>query len=73
MALGAADVTTRERRSDNGNLLCDAHFGTIADPDALARQLEQIPGIVEHGLFLAAMVERVVVAGTAGVYELTRP
>ena len=32
-ALGAHDLTTRDRRSDNGNLLVDAHFGTIDDPD----------------------------------------
>jgi ribose 5-phosphate isomerase A len=65
-ALGATDVTTRDRPSDNGNLLCDAHFGIIADPAALAIELEQVPGIVEHGLFPATMVERVVVARPDG-------
>lgn len=73
LALGARDVTTRDVESDNGNLLMDAHFGTIDDPAALARELEQIPGIVEHGLFLAPMVERVVVASPAGeIRELVR-
>jgi ribose 5-phosphate isomerase A len=72
MALGASAVTTRARRSDNGNLLLDAQFGTITDPAVLARDLEQVPGIVEHGLFLAPMVERVVVAGLDGVRELVR-
>jgi ribose 5-phosphate isomerase A len=71
-ALGAHDLTTRDRRSDNGNLLVDAHFGPIDDPDALGRALKAIPGIVEHGLFPAAMVERVVVAGADGVRELVR-
>ncbi len=71
-ALGAHDVTTRDRRSDNGNLIVDAHFGTIADPDALGQALNAVPGIVEHGLFPAAMVERVVVAGTDGIRELVR-
>jgi ribose 5-phosphate isomerase A len=71
-ALGATAVTTRDRRSDNGNLLMDAAFGAIEDPAALARQLEQIPGIVEHGIFPARLVERVVVAGD-GVRELVRP
>lgn len=70
-ALGAADITTRPVRSDNGNLLLDAHFGSIEDPPALARQLEAIPGLVEHGIFPGAMVERVVVAGPDGVRELT--
>jgi len=65
-ALGAGSVTTRENRSDNGNLLMDAHFAAIDDPGGLASELEQIPGIVEHGLFLADMVERVIVAGADG-------
>ena len=71
-ALGAHHLTTRDHRSDNGNLLVDAHFGTIDDPDALGQALRAIPGIVEHGLFPAAMVERVVVAGTDGIRELVR-
>ncbi|MBI2704428.1 MAG: ribose-5-phosphate isomerase RpiA [Actinobacteria bacterium] len=66
IAIGANDVTARNRRSDNGNLLLDAHFGSIDDPPGLARALEQIPGIVEHGIFLSPMVERVVVAGHDG-------
>lgn len=72
-ALGATAITTRDTRSDNGNLLVDAHFGTIDDPAALARDLADVPGIVEHGIFLAPMVERVVVAGLDGVREILRP
>ena len=71
-ALGATSLTTRDRLSDNGNLIVDAHFGTIDHPAALARDLADIPGIVEHGIFLAPMVERVVVAGTDEVRELVR-
>ncbi len=69
-ALGAADVVPRSEPSDNGNILADAHFGSIADPAALARELDAIPGIVEHGLFLAPMVERVIVGGADGVRDL---
>jgi ribose 5-phosphate isomerase A len=68
--LGAHDVTMRDRRSDNGNLVMDARFGAIADPVALAAQLSAVPGLVEHGIFPGAMVERVVVAGAAGTHEL---
>jgi ribose 5-phosphate isomerase A len=70
--LGATSVSTREERSDNGNLLMDAHFGIIDDPLALAGDLAAIPGLVEHGLFAGSLVERVIVAGPAGVRELTR-
>lgn len=65
-ALGASSVTTSDARSDNGNLLLVAHFGTIDDPVALAGELAAIPGLVEHGIFEGSMVERVVVAGADG-------
>jgi ribose 5-phosphate isomerase A len=71
-ALGASSVSTREERSDNGNLLFDAAFGTIDNPAALAAALDAVPGLVEHGIFPGSLVERVVVAGDAGVRELTR-
>lgn len=69
-ALGAHDLATRDRRSDNGNLLIDAQFGTIDDPDGLGLALQAVPGIVGHGLFPGTMVERVVVAGSDGIREL---
>jgi len=70
MAVGASAVIARERRSDNGNLIFDAQFGTIDDPAHLAGRLAEIPGVVEHGIFLGPMVERVVVAGLDGIREL---
>ncbi len=38
--------------TDNGNPIIDCSFGSIPDPPALARTLRDIPGIVEHGLFI---------------------
>ena len=38
--------------TDNGNLVCDADFGEIDDPDSLATRLSTVPGVVEHGLFV---------------------
>jgi ribose 5-phosphate isomerase A len=72
-ALGATELTTRQARSDNGNLLIDAQFGTIADPPALGRELEAIPGIIEHGIFPGTMVERAIIGQPDGtVHELVR-
>jgi ribose 5-phosphate isomerase A len=39
----------------DGGVLADYH-GETADPAALARQFEQVPGVVAHGLFPPAMV-----------------
>ena len=38
--------------TDNGNPILDCSFGEIKDPSALARTLSDIPGVVEHGLFI---------------------
>ena len=38
--------------TDNGNPILDCSFGKIEDPPALARTLRDIPGVVEHGLFV---------------------
>lgn len=37
--------------TDNGNYIVDLHLRTISDPHALC-ELNQIPGVVENGLFL---------------------
>ena len=38
--------------TDGGHLILDASFGRISDPEALAEALLDIPGVVEHGLFI---------------------
>jgi ribose 5-phosphate isomerase A len=38
--------------SDEGHHILDCSFGQIPDPPALARKLSDMPGIVEHGLFI---------------------
>lgn len=58
--------------TDGGHLIVDASFGHISDPQAVACALNAIPGVVEHGLFLS-MASRAIVAGEAGVRELTVP
>ena len=68
--LGAASVERRDGLTDNGGVLLDAHFGEIDDPTTLAAQLSAIPGVVEHGIFLADLVSSVVVADTDGSIEI---
>jgi ribose 5-phosphate isomerase A len=38
--------------TDEGHHILDCTFGQIPDPQALARKLEDTPGVVEHGLFI---------------------
>ena len=38
--------------TDEHNHILDCRFGQIPDPDGLARKLSDMPGVVEHGLFI---------------------
>jgi ribose 5-phosphate isomerase A len=70
MALGAVSVDRRDALSDNGGVLFDADFGEIEDPALLAAQLSAVPGLIEHGIFLADLVSTVVVADPDGSIEV---
>jgi ribose 5-phosphate isomerase A len=52
--------------TDNGNLILDAHLGSIAAPEALAEALNAAPGVVEHGLFLG-MASAAILASPQGL------
>ena len=69
-ALGCTPVLRRKDgvpvRTDNGNYILDMPFGSMADPPALARELDGIPGVAEHGLFIS-MASLVLAGGAGGV------
>jgi len=52
--------------TDGGHLILDAFFGRISNPEALSTALHEVPGVVEHGLFLK-LCQRAYVAGDDGV------
>jgi ribose 5-phosphate isomerase A len=56
-------------RTDQDNLILDAHFGPISDLKKLAGLLNERAGIVEHGLFVE-MASDVIIAGTKGIEHL---
>ncbi len=56
--------------TDGGHLILDAFFGRISQAEALGRDLLDIAGVVEHGLFLG-MCETAFVAMPDGVRTLT--
>lgn len=55
--------------TDGGHYVIDASFGRIPDPQALANALHAIPGVVEHGLFIA-LADTAIVADADGVRTL---
>jgi ribose 5-phosphate isomerase A len=57
--------------TDESNHILDCRFGEIADADSLARQLSDMPGIVEHGLFVG-MAGTVLLAKGDEIVELHR-
>jgi ribose 5-phosphate isomerase A len=52
--------------TDSGNVICDLSLGAISDAPGLAQGLSAIPGVVEHGLFIA-MTDHVVLGTDRGV------
>ncbi|KQN72287.1 ribose-5-phosphate isomerase RpiA [Devosia sp. Leaf64] len=57
--------------TDGGHLILDAFFGRISQPEALSRDLLDIPGVVQHGLFLN-MCSKAYVAAPDGVKTLLK-
>lgn len=75
-ALGAAvkvrvDSSGKKFITDEGNHILDCNFGQIPDPPAVARKLEEMPGVVEHGLFIG-MASIALIAKDGQVLELQR-
>src|SRR3984885_8131284 len=57
--------------TDENNYILDCHFGQIRGADGLANKLSDMPGVVEHGLFIG--VANVVLVGNGSeVIELRR-
>jgi ribose 5-phosphate isomerase A len=57
--------------TDENNHILDCHFAAIQDPDTLAQQLSEMPGVVEHGLFIG-MASVVLVAQGEEIVALRR-
>ncbi|QFR34975.1 ribose-5-phosphate isomerase RpiA [Ancylobacter sp. TS-1] len=77
-AAGCQGLLTLRRRpdghvfvTDQGHLILDAAYLSIADPAALAARLSEVPGVVEHGLFIN-LASRVILAGADGVTVIDR-
>jgi len=66
----SGDIALRQRGgqtfvTDGGHYILDCAFGGIDAPEALAAELAQTPGVVDHGLFLG-LARIAIVAGPEG-------
>lgn len=57
--------------TDQDHLIFDLHLGRIPDPAALSRALLDVPGVVDHGLFLG-LATRAILAGKDGIRVIDR-
>lgn len=58
--------------TDGGHNIIDLHLKEIADPIALGAYLDQLVGVVEHGLFLH-LVSTVIIGGETGPVTIQVP
>ena len=57
--------------TDENHHILDCRFGRFGIADALARELSDMPGVVEHGLFIG-MARVVLFARGSEIVELRR-
>jgi ribose 5-phosphate isomerase A len=65
------DSSGKPYMTDESHHILDCHFGQIADPRTLACTLSEMPGVVEHGLFVG-MASVVLMAKAGKVDEFRR-
>lgn len=58
--------------TDQGFWVIDARFSAIVDPALVDREVLQIPGVLDHGLFIGLATEVLVGVAGEGVRRLTR-
>lgn len=70
VGLGGEPVYREGFVTDNGNIILDVHRLSIAQPLALEEAINNITGVVCHGLFAHRPADILLLAGDAGVKEL---
>ena len=74
---GPGSLTLRQDKdghafvTDGGHWIIDAALGRIDDPKAIADALSDIPGVMEHGLFIG-LAQTAILAGPDGVTVVER-
>ena len=52
--------------TDNGNYILDCHFDGIPEPEKIELQLNNIPGVVENGIFVNR-ADKVIIGTPSGI------
>ncbi len=52
--------------TDNGNYILDCHFDGISEPEKVELQLNNIPGVVENGIFVDR-ADKVIIGTSSGI------
>ena len=57
--------------TDNQNYIIDCDFGKITEPEVLEKDINNIPGVLENGLFIG-LADEVIVGSKQGIMTLER-
>lgn len=57
--------------TDSGNIILDCHYGELGNPKEIERAINNLPGVVECGLFIG-LADEVIVGKEEGVEHLHR-
>jgi ribose 5-phosphate isomerase A len=57
--------------TDNQNYIIDCDFGKIAEPENMEKEINNIPGVLENGLFIG-LADEVIVGSKQGIMTLER-
>ena len=55
--------------TDNGNYILDCHFDGIPEPEKIELQLNNIPGVVENGIFVNR-ADKVIIGTSSGIRDM---
>lgn len=68
--IGGKAILREGFTTDNGHPILDVHDLLVDDPDQLETTINNLPGVVEVGIFARHRPKRVLVGGSDGAYEL---
>ncbi len=58
--------------TDNGNFILDCEFGVIKEPERLEQEINNIPGVVENGIFPSKIIDLVIVGTNNGAWSKSK-